>query len=154
MSDSARLAEADDLTSFVHLHFLSRSGIEGHKGSDLWLERKSLNVEPKDLFNQLLVDERYGCILGLFENCPFGFLIAEVTQLYGETSVDIHEVFVEQDARKVGVGESMMEFLIDWAKKKSAKSITSRALPGDRELKNYFERYKLTARMIEVERRF
>ena len=152
MSDSARLAEDEDLASFLHLHALSRSGIEGHRGSALWLERRSLNAESNDLFDQLLVDDRYGCILGLFDDCPFGFLIAEITELYGEISVDIHEVFVEKDAREVGIGESMMECLIDWAKKKSAKSITSRALPGDRELKNYFERYGITARLIEVER--
>tara|TARA_B100000686_G_scaffold270903_1_gene287410 strand:- start:245 stop:709 length:465 start_codon:yes stop_codon:yes gene_type:complete len=152
MSDSARLAVDEDLSSFMHLHSLSRLGIEGHKGSDLWIERKSLNSKSEDLFTQLLSNERYGCILGLYENCPFGFLIAELTELYGKTSVDIHEVFVEADARKVGIGESMMECLIEWAKERSAKSITSRALPGDRELKNYFERYKLTARLIEVER--
>ena len=49
--------------------------------------------------------------------------------------------------------EAMMLSLFDQAEKFAAFSIVSRALPGDRELKNFFERFKITARIIEVERK-
>jgi len=150
MFESARLAELSDSAAFAYLHKLSREGIEGHRGADLWLEKNSLKGDSEVIFGDLLGDSQYACIIGLYGNYPLGFLIAEQTNLFGDVCVDIHEVFVEADARSVGIGESMMDFLIAWAGSKSASSITSRALPGDRQLKNFFERYKLTARLIEV----
>ncbi len=55
--------------------------------------------------------------------------------------------------RSVGIGEAMMDYLLTEADRSSAISILGRALPGDRDLKNFFERFKITARVIEVERK-
>ncbi len=153
MSESARFAETADMAEFEYLHTSSRENISGRKGAEQWLEINSLKGEPDLLFQKLVNDSNYLCILGLYDNHPFGFLIAEQTQLQGELSVDIREVFVDPEAREVGIGEVMMDFLLEWAQSASAATLTSRALPGDRELKNFFERYKVTARLIEVVRR-
>ena len=53
----------------------------------------------------------------------------------------------------MGIGEAMMDYLLTEAESSSAISILGRALPGDRALKNFFERFKITARVIEVERK-
>ena len=153
MSESARFAEISDLVEFEYLHASSRENINGRKGAEQWLEINSLKGDSDVLFQNLVNDSNYLCVLGLYEDHPFGFLIAEQTQLQGELSVDIREVFVDPEAREVGIGEAMMDFLLEWARSASAATLTSRALPGDRELKNFFERYKVTARLIEVARR-
>ena len=53
------------------------------------------------------------------------------------------------DIRDVNIQDEMKSSYLDYA----MSVIVSRALPGDRELKNFFERFKITARIIEVERK-
>ena len=153
MTESARFAEISDRAEFEYLFKSSRESISGHRGADQWVEINSIKNASGSLFENLLNESKYRCVLGLYADHAFGFIIAEQTHLLGEVSVDIHEVFVDPEAREVGVGEAMMDYLLEWARSVSATTLTSRALPGDRQLKNFFERYKVTARLIEVAKR-
>ena len=152
MYESARYAKQEDLDTFIFLHAMSRSLIATHKGGDYWLDNEALQNSGESLFTELQGAESRVCIIGLYDDYPVGFLIGETHDLLGGIAVDIREIFVEPDARSVGVGEIMMESLSDWACMQSATHLTSRALPGDRALKNFFERYRITARLIEVVR--
>ena len=71
----------------------------------------------------------------------------------GSGSLRIVHVFVEPWARGVGVGDAMMAALLEEARKVGAVSVTGSALPGDRSMKNLFERNGLVAREILVERK-
>jgi GNAT superfamily N-acetyltransferase len=53
----------------------------------------------------------------------------------------------------VGIGELVMDALVAWAQDHGCEAIDAVALPGDRETKNFFERFGLTARAIVVHRR-
>ena len=55
--------------------------------------------------------------------------------------------------REVGVGEHLMDAAINWAKGNKAKHILGRTFPGDRHMKNFYERFKITARLIEVSKK-
>ena len=52
----------------------------------------------------------------------------------------------------MGVGEAMMELVLAWCDERGCRGVDSLALPGDRETKNFFERFGLTARAIVVHR--
>ena len=65
----------------------------------------------------------------------------------------IVHVYVEPWARGVGVGDALMAALLDEAARCGARSVGGSALPGDRGMKNLFERNGLVAREILVERR-
>jgi GNAT superfamily N-acetyltransferase len=62
-------------------------------------------------------------------------------------------VYVEEWARGVGVGDALMRAVLEWARAHGAHTVGSSALPGDRALKNLFERHGLVAREILVEKR-
>jgi ribosomal protein S18 acetylase RimI-like enzyme len=91
---------------------------------------------------------------------PSGFLVAEIDGsacgTLGWTEEDsafrIVHVFVEPWARNVGVGDAMMAALLRQATVRGARTVGASALPGDRSMKNLFERNGLVAREILVER--
>ena len=64
----------------------------------------------------------------------------------------IDGLYVEPGARGVGVGEAVMDAVVTWSESKGCRGIDGFALPGDRETKNFFERFGLTARAILVHR--
>ncbi|MFM8553945.1 MAG: GNAT family N-acetyltransferase [Acidimicrobiales bacterium] len=68
-------------------------------------------------------------------------------------SVRIVHVYVEPWAREVGMGDAMMAALLEYAAHEHVERVGGSALPGDRSMKNLFERNGLVAREILVERR-
>ena len=64
----------------------------------------------------------------------------------------LQAIFVEPDARSLGVGEALMSEVLSVARAAGATSIDARALPGDRETKNFYETHGLVARLIVVNR--
>lgn len=65
----------------------------------------------------------------------------------------IRQVFVELEARELGFGDTMVEHALDWATEVGCEVIEGHALPGDRHMKNLFERAGITARLIVVSRK-
>lgn len=70
----------------------------------------------------------------------------------GRGSWWIHHIFVEEAAREVGLGDALMNALIDEVRSRGGVRLGSSAQPGDRSLKNLFERHGLVARTILVGR--
>lgn len=82
-----------------------------------------------------------------------GEACATLGWVLGGADLRIVHVFVEPWARGVGVGDAMMAAVLDEAARCGAESVGGSALPGDRSMKNLFERNGLVAREILVERR-
>ena len=65
----------------------------------------------------------------------------------------MRDIYVDPDAREVGVGEAMMDRGAGVVRGPGLSSgVDAVALPGDRATKNFFERFGLTARAIVVHR--
>ena len=62
----------------------------------------------------------------------------------------LETIYVEPEARAVGVGSSLMRAVRSWAIGRGAAAIDATVLPGDRASKNFFERHGLVARAITV----
>jgi hypothetical protein len=62
-------------------------------------------------------------------------------------------VWVEPDARELGFGDEMLAAAMAWGRDGGAELVEGHALPGDRNLKNLYERAGVTARLITVSRR-
>lgn len=62
----------------------------------------------------------------------------------------IEHVFVEPEAREVGIGDALVRHGLEWMRTKGGTWVEASALPGDRSMKNLFERHGLVAQTITV----
>jgi len=66
------------------------------------------------------------------------------------TEWSINSVFVEAASRDIGIGDALVLECIRELEQKNATWLQSSALPGDRAMKNLFERHGLVAQTIIV----
>jgi GNAT superfamily N-acetyltransferase len=66
----------------------------------------------------------------------------------------VEEVWVEPEARGVGVGEVVMTTIRTWCLAAGCCGIDAAALPGDRIMKGFFERFGMSARLLVMHHRF
>lgn len=64
----------------------------------------------------------------------------------------ITHVFVEAEAREIGIGDSLLSFAMHDLRSRNIRYLAASAQPGDRSLKNLFERHGLVAQTILVGR--
>jgi len=67
--------------------------------------------------------------------------------------VRIDQVFVDANARELGFGDALVAAAMQWGRELGAELIEAETLPGDRNLKNLYERAGVTARLITVSKR-
>ena len=102
-----------------------------------------------------LTDPDQRVVVGTIDDAAVGLGTVRVVGLAdGRPLGVVDELFVEPEARGVGVGEAMMDLLVDWCRQRHCVGIDAIALPGDRDTKNFFETFGLTARAIVVHRTF
>lgn len=92
--------------------------------------------------------------IGDLDGAAVGFAAARLVELADGTSLaEIDALYVLPEARGVGLGEALMDEVLAWAHDAGAAAVDAVALPGDRVTKNFFERYGMTARALQVHRR-
>lgn len=150
MEVASRLAGPDDLPVLIGLY----RELEAEMTSihPMWPLADGL-PEPVDLaFKNALVDESTIVYLGMIDDVPFGFLVARIEgllpQAKGEQIGSIRLVFVEFDAREVGIGETMRDRAMSDMRQQGITRFDAHVLPGHRLVKNFFESGGFAARSI------
>ena len=129
-----RESSAEDLSTIEQHHELSRAESAQYRGS----------VTPVNPGHRTV-----SFVAGV-GNSVFGSLTLTQT---GDTSWTIAHVFVEHQAREIGIGDALVLHAVKFLKQETATWIGAQAQPGDRALKNLFERHGLVAQTILVGRR-
>ncbi|MEL7209108.1 MAG: GNAT family N-acetyltransferase [Actinomycetota bacterium] len=92
-------------------------------------------------------------LIGTIDDVVVGYLVLASKSLAdGRRRAVVEELWVEPEARQVGVGAAMLADGLDWAAGQGCTSVDAVALPGDRETKNFFESHGLVARAIIAHR--
>lgn len=105
-------------------------------------------------FQRLLETGSVRAWVGDLDGATVGFAAARLVELADGTSLaEIDALYVLPEARGVGLGEALMDEVLAWAAGAGAAAVDAVALPGDRVTKNFFERYGMTARALQVHRR-
>ena len=151
--ESARFAIKDDYEDFEKLFLASRNEASTYKAADIWLELEALEGPHPQIFRDYLESEDKAILIGEFDEVPVGFMLIHLFPLANDLAARVDEVFVHLDVREVGVGEHLMNAAIDWANANGASQLLGRTFPGDRHMKNFYERFKVTARLIEVSKK-
>ena len=151
MEEFVRRAASRDVNELVRLEAEHRAVLlETERGGAEWL-RDHPSLGPSG-WAELLNDVDSIVVVSGVDAAVLGFAWARVGEAHPAV-VRVGSVYVTDGAREVGLGEQMVQALVDWATQREATSIEAEALPGDRQTKNLFERVGLVARLITVSRR-
>jgi ribosomal protein S18 acetylase RimI-like enzyme len=151
--EAARPAEANDLDAVAALARQAIAELREQRGGEIWSVREAREEPVEDLLATALRDDQQEVFVGTIDDVIVGYAVVRVEPLRdGRRLAMIDDVYVEPDARGVGVGEALMERIIDWASSRGCSGLDAMVLPGNRDAKNFFERFGLTARAILVHR--
>jgi ribosomal protein S18 acetylase RimI-like enzyme len=152
--EPARSAKPDDLPVLVELARAFRAELVAQRGGPLWAARDA-RTEPLQPAFAALVDRADAEIaVGTIDGSIVGFGTVEIETLRDGTKLGIvGELYVEPEAREVGVGESIADHLVAYCTACGCAGIDAVALPGARAAKNFFERSGFTARAIVMHRK-
>lgn len=151
--EGSRPATPDDLPRVAELAELLRHELEPMKGGALWSTREALAEPFEDAYGALLDRDDALVVVGTVDEAVVGFGVVTVEQLRtGERLGVVSDLFVEPDARAVGVGEVMAEALVGFCAEHGCIGVDTLALPGHRAAKNFFEESGFTARAILMHR--
>jgi GNAT superfamily N-acetyltransferase len=146
-----RPAVVGDVDELVALERLARHTVRQTRGGARWLDE---HAEIGDAWSQA-VDERI-VLLGEIraderDAVAVGYLVADLVP--GPVSmVRIDQVFVHPDARELGFGDALVADAMRIGRDAGMRLVEAETLPGDRDLKNLYERAGVTARLIVVSR--
>ena len=151
--ERARPATAADLSHVVELARSLRGELRPMRGGELWYQRES-RPEPLDTAYGALLDQPDTLLaVGCLDDVVLGFGVVTVETLRsGDRLGVVTDLFVEPDARSVGIGELIVERLIEFCAARGCVGVDAVALPGNRAAKNFFETNGFTARALVMHR--
>jgi GNAT superfamily N-acetyltransferase len=151
--ESVRPAVAEDLTRLTALARAAIDELADEKGGIVW-RRHAARREPLEegLAEDLARDDTQ-VLVGTIDDAVVGYSVTTVETLFDNGALAVvRDLFVEPEARGVGVGAAVMEAILAWAGERGCIGVDALALPGGRATKNFFESFGLVARAIVVHR--
>ena len=147
--EAVRTATAGDLPAIVALAEALRTELLPMRGGPIWAVREARRGPPAEAYRALLDDPAACVVVGTIDGVVVGFGVASVEPLSdGRRLGVVAELFVDAEARAVGVGETMLEGLVAFCRREGCVGVDAFALPGHRAAKNFFEESGFTARAI------
>jgi ribosomal protein S18 acetylase RimI-like enzyme len=138
------------------LTFLRKEAIlelKNKRGGEVLLNLDSFSEDSNKNFSYWFNSADHSVFTGSFGDAIVAYGVLEFLKTNDNQRIaSIKEIFVLEDARSVGVGESLIHLMTNTAIEHKAVGIDSFALPGDRETKNFFETQGMVARLIHVYR--
>ncbi len=124
------------------------------KGGALWLQREAWSEPLEDAYRALLARDDARLVVGTIDDVVLGFGAVVVEPLRSGALLGvITDLYVEDGAREVGIGEEMVDDLMRFCAARGCVGIDALALPGHRATKNFFEEHRFTARLLTMHHR-
>ena len=144
MDPVVRPAAADDIEALNRLQSTARLGLTDVRGGQLRLRECELVTDWPAMF----AEPNTFVLVGTLLDVVLGYMVLLIRP--DKDRGVITHAFVEDGARELGLGDTMVEHAIAHVRAAELAGIEAVALPGDRETKNLYERAGLTARKITV----
>lgn len=153
--ESARTATSADVEAIEAINDRQRADVEPQRGGHLFLRREAGTAPIGPRIDKALTEDGALVVVGTYDDVVFGYGLMRYEELLdGSKLARLSDFVVDAEIRKSGIGEAMMNLLIELAEAEGCVGIDSVALPGDRDTKNFFESFGLKARMLTVHRSF
>jgi GNAT superfamily N-acetyltransferase len=151
--EASRRAEHADIGRIVELAEQGIAEIAATKGGAMWQRREARPQPVADSLEAALDAPDHLVVAGTIDETIVGYAVAHIEELRdGDRLGVVTDIYVEPGARGVGVGEALMDDVVEWCRVEGCIGVDSLALPGNRETKNFFESFGLVARAIVVHR--
>lgn len=152
--ESARRATADDIPVLVELALRARDELAPVRGGPVFLEREARGEPLSAGFATDLASPDAVVVVGEIDGVPLGYATGRMETLRQGTRLGrIDDLYVDEGARSVGIGEALMADLLEWFREQGASGVDAMALPGSRATKNFFEISGFSARLITMHHR-
>jgi GNAT superfamily N-acetyltransferase len=152
--EGVRPANEADLPRLAELARAGIAELTPMKGGKVWAAREGRPEPVEDSLKRALVDADTHVVLGTIDDFPVGYAVVRLEELHDGSRLGvIDDIFVEEGARQVGVGEAMMADLVSWCTERGCAGMDAMALPGHRSTKNFFEESGFTARNLVMHHR-
>ena len=151
--EGVRPAVPDDVERLARLTAEAVSEqIEG-RGGRVWSQREARGVPAHASLAEAVTDPGQLVLAGTIDDTIIGYAVARTETLADGTLLGVvTDIFVEPEARGVGVGEVLVEEVLAWCGAQGCVGVDALALPGNRETKNFFETFGFKARALVVHR--
>lgn len=148
-----RAATVDDLPRLEQLVAQAIVEQRAQKGGEVWARTLGRQPPYGARLEQEVGSSTHRVLVGTLDGTILGYGAAHIDELAdaGRLGV-VTDLYVEPAGREVGIGEALMNGLVEWCTDEGCFGVDSLALPGDRHTKNFFERFGLVARAIVVHR--
>jgi len=124
------------------------------RGGAVWAAREARPEPVEESLKASLADDATRVVVGTIDDVPIGYAAVRVEVLHDGSRLGVvDDIFVEEEARAVGVGEVMINDLIGWCVQNGCAGMDAMALPGHRVTKNFFEESGFTARKLVMHHR-
>ncbi len=124
------------------------------RGGSLWLERDAWSEPLGDAYAALLARDDALLLVGAIDDAVLAFAAVVIEELRSGARLGvITDLFVEPEAREVGVGEVLVGALVEHCRAAGCIGVDAAALPGHRAAKNFFETQGFTARALTMHKR-
>jgi GNAT superfamily N-acetyltransferase len=154
VEEAARPAAAEDVPRLAQLVAEAVAEQAEGRGGRIWSARETRALPADASLAALVADPDALVLAGTIDGTAVGYAVAVTEQLRtGDRLGVVTDVYVEEGARGVGVGEALLDQVVAWCDAAGCIGIDALALPGNRSTKNFFESFGFTARAIVVHRR-
>ncbi len=147
--EAARPATKEDIPAVAELARAAIAELGPMRGGAVWLAQESRREPIDEDLAGLIGKDDTRFLVGTIDGVPVGYAVAHLERL-GDGSIlgVVDDIFVEEGARGVGLGEAMMNDLVAWCVAQRCFGMDAMALPGHRSTKNFFEESGFTARQL------
>jgi GNAT superfamily N-acetyltransferase len=124
------------------------------KGGAVWTRREGHRRSLETFVGDAIAAADHEVVVGELDGVPVAYGVVHRVSLDdgGKLGV-VDDIYVEPQARELGLGEALMDQMISWCQTSGCFGVDSLALPGDRSTKNFFESFGLVARAIVVHKK-
>jgi GNAT superfamily N-acetyltransferase len=152
--EGVRPATAADLERLAELCREAIAEKAPARGGAVFGAREARPEPVQDSLRASLENAAQRVWVGTIDGVAIAYAVAGVEQLRtGDLLGVIDDIYVEPEARSVGVGEALMGAALEWLTERGCTGVDARALPGDRATKNFFEASGFSARLLVMHHR-
>jgi GNAT superfamily N-acetyltransferase len=155
VEEGCRQARAADVPRLAELNRAVIDELAPMRGGAVWKAREARPEPVEEGLAALLDDPDARMLVATIDEVVVGYAVVHLEHL-GDGSIlgVIDDIFVEEGARQVGLGELMIGDLMAWCEEHKCTGMDAMALPGHRATKNFFEESGFTARQLVMHHSF